>query len=924
MPTDDPEVIETAFRILSDWAYAISFSPDEVELERKVVLEEWRLYQGLSSRLQDRLLPLLLGDSRYAERNPIGLPEVIETASPGELRAFYERWYRPSLMAVVAVGDFDPEAIEAQVRRHFAPPPEGEALQARAAAADPVALPRFAVPDHDEPRIEVFTDPESPVTQVVLFRKVAPESGRDLAAFRRVVAERLALAMLNARLFERGQSADPPYLGGGGGRSSFVRTVDVVTFSATVEPGGVERGFGALLEELQRVRRHGFTATELEREKANLLSSAESAYLERDQRLSGQLAQAYAGHFLSGVPEPGVEAEWELYQALLPRVSLAEVEAATASWTAPGNTALLVLRPESAASGPATDNELAAALRAQLEGAGALAVTAYEDAVGDAPLLAALPEPGVILAEERIEAIDAVRWTLSNGITVIAMQTDFRNDEVLFGASSPGGHSLVADADYVSAQHAASLAAGSGAGAHDRVALDKLLAGKRVWVAPYVGELFEGLSGSASPDDLETLFQLISLYVTEPRFDADYFATYEAQLRSAAEARAAQPDTVFYDTVTAALSQDHFRHRPLTPELLDELSLERARAVYADRFADLGDATFVFVGAFDWDDLRALTAIYLAGLPSAGRAEAWRDVGVDPPAGVVERTVRKGLEPRSQTALVFAGEAEWSAREALTLSVAGEMLGVRLRERVREELGGTYSINAFANVRPLPDPEYQVAILFGSDPCARGRTRGGGGGGTGVAARGRRAELPRHGPRSAAHLPRGAGAAKRLLARPDRGRGPARAPVRGDQPLRGVAGGADAGGHRRRRPPLPPRGPLRARRAAPRSGVALADGSRGADTGRNGRPSRQARADRSRSASWRSRIPSSSFPPTGWRTTSTTMTCACSRRRSSCAAARAASASSRGGRSTSRGTSPARASSTCRATSPTTTIACAS
>ena len=715
VPTDDPEVIETAFRILSDWAYAISFSPDEVELERKVVMEEWRLYQGLSSRLQDRLLPLLLGDSRYAERNPIGLPEVIETASPEELRAFYERWYQPSLMAVVAVGDFDPEAIEAQVRRHFAPPPEGEALQARA-AADPVALPRFAVPDHDEPRIEVFTDPESPVTQVVLFRKVAPESGRDLAAFRRVVAERLALAMLNARLFERGQSADPPYLGGGGGRSSFVRTVDVVTFSATVEPDGVERGFGALLEELQRVRRHGFTATELEREKANLLSSAESAYLERDQRLSGQLAQAYAGHFLSGVPEPGVEAEWELYQALLPLVSLAEAEAATASWTAPGNTALLVLRPESAASGPATDNELAAALRAQLEGADALAVTAYEDAVGDAPLLAALPEPGVILAEERIEAIDAVRWTLSNGITVIAMQTDFRNDEVLFGASSPGGHSLVADADYVSAQHAASLAAGGGAGAHDRVALDKLLAGKRVWVAPYVGELFEGLSGSASPDDLETLFQLISLYVTEPRFDPDYFATYEAQVRSAAEARAAQPDTVFYDTVTAALSQDHFRHRPLTPELLDELSLERARAVYADRFADLGDATFVFVGTFDWDDLRALTAIYLAGLPSAGRAEAWRDVGVDPPAGVVERTVRKGLEPRSQTALVFAGEAEWSAREALTLSVAGEMLGVRLRERVREELGGTYSINAFANVRPLPNPEYQVAILFGSDP----------------------------------------------------------------------------------------------------------------------------------------------------------------------------------------------------------------
>ena len=717
IPTDDPDVMETAFQILSDWAYAISFAPDEVELERMVVLEEWRLSQGLSSRLQESLFPLLLGDSRYAERSPIGLPEVIESAPPEELRAYYERWYRPSLMAVVAVGDFDPEAIEAQVRRHFAPPPEGEAQQARAAVADPVELPSFAVPDHDAPRVEVFSDPESPVTQVVLFRKVAPESGRNLAAFRRVVAERLAYAMVNARLFERGQSADPPYLGAGGGRGAFVRPLDIVTFSVTVEAGGAERGFGALLEELERVRRHGFTAAELERAKANLLSSAESAYLERDQQRSGQLAQAYANHFLSGTPELGVEAEWELYQAVLPQVSLAEVDARAAAWTEPENSALLVLRPEGDASGPATDGELAEALRARFEGARALAVEPYEDAAGDAPLLSALPEPGVIVMEERLEAIDAVRWRLSNGVTVIARRTDFRNDEVLFGASSPGGHSLVADADHVSAQHAAQLAAGSGAGAHDRVALDRLLAGKRVSVAPYIGELFEGLSGSASPDDLETLFQLIALYVTEPRFDADYFATYEAQLRSAAETRAAQPDTVFYDTINAVLSQDHFRHRPLTLDVLDELNLERAEAVYADRFADVGDATFVFVGAFDWDELRALTAIYLAGLPSDGRVETWRDVGVDPPQGAIERTVRKGLEPRSQTALVFAGEAEWSAREALTLSVAGEMLGIRLRERVREELGGTYSINAFAGMRPLPDAEYQVGILFGSDPA---------------------------------------------------------------------------------------------------------------------------------------------------------------------------------------------------------------
>ena len=342
--------------------------------------------------------------------------------------------------------------------------------------------------------------------------------------------------------------------------------------------------------------------------------------------------------------------------------------------------------------------------------------TAGPNAFDDVPLLATLPTPGSITGEERIESIDARRWKLSNGITVIAKQTDFRNDEVLFSAHSPGGHSLVADADHVSALYAAALVDGSGAGLHDSVSLDKLLAGKRVSVSPYIGELFEGLGGSASPEDLETLFQLITLYATEPRLDPAYFSTYEARLRSTAEARATQPDAALYDTANTVLSQSHFRHRPLTLELLEELSLERAEAVYTDRFADLGDATFVFVGAFDWDDLRSLTTTYLASLPTTGRAEQWCDLGVDPPSGVEEHVVRKGIEPRSQTILVYAGDTAWSRREALTLSVAGEMLGIRLRERVREELGGTYHISVSANIRSLPDHEYQVAIIFGSDP----------------------------------------------------------------------------------------------------------------------------------------------------------------------------------------------------------------
>ncbi len=716
IPTDDPEITERAFQILSDWAFSIAFDPEEVELERGVVLEEWRLSQGFNSRLQQDLLNLLFGDSLYASRAPIGLTEVIENAPVEALRAYYERWYRPNLMAVVAVGDFDVEEIEAKITQHFAPPPEGEANQERATIGAPTDRPSIDVPGHQTPRIEVFTDPESPATQFILIRKLAPETGQDLAAFRRQVVEDLAFRMLNARLSERGQSAEPPYITASAGRSPYVYTLDIATFSAWVETDGVEAGLAAMLEEIQRAHQHGFTEGELEREKSNLLSSVESRYKQRDQTPSTALASKYTDHFFSGKPVPGIEAEWELHQELLPQITLDEFADVAQSWAQTENLALLVVRPEETDIA-GVDDVLGTALLTQLQTAQALTVERYADDLGDVPLLANLPEPGTITAEEQIEAIDAVQWTLSNGITVIAKQTDFRDDEVLFRAFSPGGHSLVTDEEHQSAIYAAQLIVGSGVGPHDKVTLDKLLAGKRVAVTPYISELFEGFSGNASPEDLETLFQLITLYATEHRLDPDFFTRYKARLHSTAEFRAADPDSVYFDYINTALSQGHHRGRPLSLEVLEELDMETAEAVYSDRFADLGDATFVFVGAFDWDTLRSLTENYLAALPSAGRVEQWRDVGLDPPAGVVDEVVRSGLEQRSRTILLYAGDLEWSRQEALTIDVAGEILGTRLRERVREALGGTYSINVnTAGTQTLPDPEYQIYVLFGSDP----------------------------------------------------------------------------------------------------------------------------------------------------------------------------------------------------------------
>ena len=715
IPTDDPDITETAFQILSDWAYAISFDPDEVELERGVVLEEWRLFRGFDSRFQENWFPVLFGTSRYTDRDPIGLTTVIETAPRGRLVDFYEQWYRPDLMAIVAVGDFDTELIESKIRQHFAPPPVGEAAQERAAIEAATDRPTFDIPGQEQPQVQVFTDSESPGSQYILVRRLSPEVGADQTTFRRKMVEELAFMMLNARLFERGQTENPPYLWAGSARSQFVLPLDILTFQAWVEEGDLERGLSAMLEEIQRAKQHGFTEGELSREKANLLTSVENQYRQRDQTASGVLANSLVDHFISGTSVPGIEAEWGLYQELLPQISLAEFDAVVETWAQTTDTALLIVRPKETEG--STDEQLAAATLQQLESANTLQVEAYADDLGDVELLAVVPAPGSIVSEESIESIDAQSWTLSNGITVIAKQTDFRSDELVFGAFSPGGHSLVEDADHVSALYADDLASGSGVGPHDSVTLDKLLAGQRVSVSPYIGELFEGFNGSASPDDLETVFQLMFLYATEPRFDPIFYSTFEANRRSVAESRAAQPDANLFDTANTVLGQNHFRQRPLTAELVDELSFERAEIVFADRFADLGDATFVFVGAFDWEELRSLSETYLASLPTEGSAEQWRDVGIDPPLGIEEHIVKSGVEPRSRTVLVFAGDMEWSRDEEFSLTVAGEVLGIRLRERVREELGGTYSIWVDASgSQLLPDPEYQVAIIFGSDP----------------------------------------------------------------------------------------------------------------------------------------------------------------------------------------------------------------
>ncbi len=703
VPTDSGEVLETAFQVLRDWATNLLLDPEEIELERGVVLEEWRLGRGASARMRDKQLPVVFRGSRYAERLPIGTRPALESFEHEAVERFYRDWYRPDLMAVVAVGDFDGAEVEILVREHFEDVPPAE---------EPRPREIFAVPDHEDTLYAVATDPEATQTQVgVLFKREVEPQGTH-GAYRRSLVESLYDLMFNRRLFELTQKADPPFLGAFAGGGSFVRSKDVYSLAALVADGKVLPGLAALLTEAERVARFGFTETELDRVKRELLRGMEQAHAEREKTNSVAYASEYARHFLSDEPIPGIPYEFLLAQTYLPTVRLDEVNRLARSWITDHNRVVTVSAPEKA--------EVlvpeASALTGVFASVAAAVIEPYEDLVADAPLVGQPPSPGAIVEEEVVEEVGVTIWRLTNGVRILLKPTDFKDDQVLFRAWSPGGSSLAPDDAYLPAVTASSAVGMSGVGEFSLVDLQKVLADKAVRVSPYISSLYEGLSGSASPQDLETLVQLIYLYVTAPRTDPDAFQAYRARLEAFLENRSRSPDAAFQDTVQVTLAQYHPRALPMTSERLAELDLDASMAFYRERFADAGDFTFVFVGSFEMDAMRPLVTTYLGGLPSTGRAETWRDEGIDPPEGVVRRTVMRGVEPKSQTVIVFTGTMEDTRENRYALSSLGEVLRIRLRERLREELSGTYGVSVSASSSRYPDEEYAVRIGFGSDP----------------------------------------------------------------------------------------------------------------------------------------------------------------------------------------------------------------
>lgn len=701
VPTDDQAVMLKGLDILRDWAGDVTFDPVEVDKERGVVLEEWRLGRGADARIFDKQFPIIFHGSKYGVRLPIGVPEVLKTAPRDTLVRYYKDWYQPQNMAVIAVGDFDEKQLEQEIQARFADLVKTPGAKVRT----PVPVPR----DHPT-LITIETDKEMPYTSVSVYDKMDHRRETTKGDYRRFLVEGIYHRMLGARLAELAEDPEAPFLWAGSGTGGFARTSDTFSRYAGVKEGRVEDALTVLFREITCVEKHGFLASELARAAKDQLASSESSAAEWEKTPSADLADEITRLYFEEEQMPGRHVELAYNREFLPTITLDELNHLAKTWGGEQGRVIAIQGPAKTVL-PTADK-----VKQLVAAATAGQVDAWKDDAGDKPLMAAKPAPGKVTKTTRDDANDVTTWTLSNGVRVLVKPTTFQNDEVLFTAYQRGGHSRVPEKDFVHARFAAEIVSSSGVGDFDAVALRKVLAGKEARASVGIGELSQSVSGSARPADLETALQLAHLRITAPRKDPKAFARWKASQLEDVRNKALDPERSFFERMSSVTSSNHPRYAPETVEMINKVDHDKALAVFKERFADAGDFTFVFVGNLDLAKLQPLVETYLGSLPSKGRKEAWKDVGVKFPAGKVVKTFQLGSEPKAYFDLSMNAPDTWTIEAARDAQILSMVLRIRLREVLREDLGGVYGVWIGASVWREPKQRRDLGVFFGCAP----------------------------------------------------------------------------------------------------------------------------------------------------------------------------------------------------------------
>jgi zinc protease len=705
VPTDKPGLVDKGLQILEDWAHNALLDSTEIEKERGVVIEEWRLSRGADERMMKQTLPVQYQGSKYAERLPIGKLETLQHFNHAALKRFYTDWYRPDLQAIVVVGDIDVNDMEQKIREIFGDIPARTNSRKREI---------FPVPDHTELLTVVAKDKETAFPSVEILYKRDPQPETTVGDYVRYMNGALFTGMLNNRFRELTLQPNPPFVGAGSFYGeSYARTKDAYQLFANSSDTGMSRALYTLAEENRRILLYGFTPSEFDLQKKQVLSYYDRVFNEREKQESYNYVEEYIRNFLTEEPIPGIEWEYDFVKQYLATVTLPDVNQLAAKWISNNNMVVTLNAPDKAGIKIPSAEEV----KAVLGKAETATISPYKEKVLAKNLLdASRIKAGKIISTKTDEELGTSTLVLSNGATVVLKPTNFKNDEILFRAFSKGGHSLVKDADYYSAIYAASIVGQSGVGGISAIDLGNMLKGKNTSVTPSIGGLSEGLSGGTIPKETETLLQLVYLYFTSPNKEAQAFESFKTRQKQLYANVASNPEIFFSGEVQKIMTSNHPRGGKIpVPGDFDRINLDRSIQIYKERFANAGDFTFIFTGSFNEETLKPLLEKYIGSLPGNPKKENFRDLGIRPPQGKLEKIINKGSEPKSMVNLVFTTPAVFNSNEAYALRSLGELMDIKLVEQLREEKSGVYGVSASGSMNRIPYGNVNFSISF---PCA--------------------------------------------------------------------------------------------------------------------------------------------------------------------------------------------------------------
>ncbi|RKR81524.1 zinc protease [Mucilaginibacter gracilis] len=704
LPTDSAKTFNQGFNILANWAGMVSFDTDEINAERGVVLEEKRLNgKNAQERMSKITMPVLLNNSRYADRLTIGKEEILNNFKPETIKSFYHDWYRPDLQAVIAVGDFDPQQVEQLIKTNFSALKNPDNERPRT---------QYDIPPGAGTTVKIVTDKEQPYTTFQMIVKHPGNTVKTGADFLQAIRIQLFNSLLNARIGELTQKADPPFLNGDVSYADFVGNLDAFTTEADAKPGELEKAVKAIVAETERARKFGFTQTEFERAKQMLLTGVENAWKEKDKTNSVNYVTDYQQNFLKGDAIISIDFEYDFYKQYIGQIKLSEINALAGMFISEQNCNIIVEAPDNEKDKLPTEQILLGWIKAAGNN-----VTPYVDNVSNKPLLEKQPQGSIFVRVQTDAAIGTNTLTLGNGVKVILKPTNFKNDEILINSFSLGGTSLATDADYTSADMAAGIISSSGIADIDQIKLDKMLTGKNAAISPYINETSQGINGRTSPEDIETALQLIYLYYTQPRRDDNIWQSVITQYRAALTNRGLDPEMVYADTSLAVLGDHNIRRMNVTTDRLNTASLDKAFAFYKARFADASNTIFTLTGNFSAAAIKPLLEKYLGALPSLHHNEQYRNLDIHIPERQITATVHKGIGDKSTVQMVFSGSYVYSNQNNIQLDAIGEILQIKLNERLREKESGVYSPEVTANYNKLPASRYSIVVYFSCAPA---------------------------------------------------------------------------------------------------------------------------------------------------------------------------------------------------------------